>query len=291
MSIRIFVLTATAASLLMLGGCDVVKSSSTPATPKRPSVAATVNGTNIAESQLETIFKQNGAEAMINDEALRARVIDQLAVQLIAAKEAAKKGLDKEAETKEQLEMARQSILATALVKDYVKKNPVTSDEINKEYEKLKASMNGKEFKARHILVKQEAEAKSLIAKLQANPKSFEALAKEKSIDPGSKTNGGDLGWFDPGQMVPEFSAALNALQKDQITQEPVKTQFGYHIIQLEDSRDRQFPPVEDVSAKLEEQLQQKKLAAFLEDMKAKAKISITKLPGADKPTPPADAK
>ena len=260
MSIRIFVLTATAASLLMLGGCDVVKSSSTPATPKRPSVAATVNGTNIAESQLETIFKQNGAEAMINDEALRARVIDQLAVQLIAAKEAAKKGLDKEAETKEQLEMARQSILATALVKDYVKKNPVTSDEINKEYEKLKASMNGKEFKARHILVKQEAEAKSLIAKLQANPKSFEALAKEKSIDPGSKANGGDLGWFDPGQMVPEFSAALNALQKDQITQEPVKTQFGYHIIQLEDSRDRQFPPVEDVSAKLEEQLQQKKL-------------------------------
>ena len=291
MSIRIFVLTATAASLLMLGGCDVVKSSSTPATPKRPSVAATVNGTNIAESQLETIFKQNGAEAMINDEALRTRVIDQLAVQLIAAKEAAKKGLDKEAETKEQLEMARQSILATALVKDYVKKNPVTSDEINKEYEKLKASMNGKEFKARHILVKQEAEAKSLIAKLQANPKSFEALAKEKSIDPGSKANGGDLGWFDPGQMVPEFSAALNALQKDQITQEPVKTQFGYHIIQLEDSRDRQFPPVEDVSAKLEEQLQQKKLAAFLEDMKAKAKISITKLPGADKPTPPADAK
>ena len=293
MSIRIFVLTATAASLLTLGGCDVVKSSSTPATPKRPSVAATVNGTNIAESQLETIFKQNGAEAMINDEALRARVIDQLAVQLIAAKEAAKKGLDKEAETKEQLEMARQSILATALVMDYVKKNPVTSDEINKEYEKLKASMNGKEFKARHILVKQEAEAKSLIAKLQANPKSFEALAKEKSIDPGSKANGGDLGWFDPGQMVPEFSAALNALQKDQITQEPVKTQFGYHIIQLEDSRDRQFPPVEDVSAKLEEQLQQKKLAAFLEDMKAKAKISITKLPGADKPapTPPAAAK
>ena len=288
MSIRVFVLTATAASLLALGGCDVVKSSSQAAAPKKPTVAATVNGTNISEKQLEAIFKQNGAEAMSDDPALRARVIDQLAVQLLASKEATKKGLDKDAEVKEQLEMARQSILATALVKDYVKKNPITKDDISKEYDKLKAAMGGQEYKARHILVKEEGEAKALIAKLKGDAKGFVALAKEKSIDPGSKGNGGDLGWFDPGQMVPAFSEALTKLQKGQITQEPVKSEFGYHVILLEDSRDRQFPPVDDMSAKLEQQLQQKKLAAFLEEIKSKAKISITKLPAPEKQAPPA---
>ena len=291
MSIRILVLTATAASLLTLGGCNVVKSSGAAAAPKKPTVAATVNGTNINESQLEAIFRQNGAEAMVDDPAMRARVIDQLAIQLIASKEAAKKGLDKDAEIKDQLEMARQSILATALVKDYIKKNPVTSDEIGKEYDKLKAAMGGQEFKARHILVKEEADAKAVIAKLKANPKTFESLAKEKSIDPGSKTKGGDLGWFDPAQMVPEFGAALTKLEKGQFTQEPVKSEFGYHVILLEDTRDRQFPPVEDVSPQLEQKLQQKKLAAYLDDMKSKAKISITKQPEQEKQVPPAETK
>lgn len=288
MLIRTCAVVASAVSLLSLTACDVVKSTSRPV---GPSVAATVNGVKISESQVEMVFEQGGAKDRSGDPALRARVIDQLVVQLIASKEATKKGLDKDAEVKEQLDMARQSILATAFIKDYLKKNPVTDGDLKSEYDKVKASMGASEYKARHILVKNEADAVAIIAKLNKSPKVFESLAKDRSIDPGSKAGGGDLGWFDPQAMVPEFADALAKLQKGQFTQAPVKSEFGYHVILLEDSREKQFPPLEVVKSNLEQQLQKKKLADLLDGMKSGAKIAISKPVGEDSKVDAKDSK
>ncbi len=153
------------------------------------------------------------------------------------------------------------------------------------EYDKVKAEMTGNEYKARHILVEKESDAKDIITKLKKNPKSFEAQAKEKSKDQGSKVNGGDLGWFDPRSMVPEFGAAVAKLEKGKFTEEPVKSQFGYHVILLEDSRAKEVPPFEQVKPGLGQQVQQKNLKKFLDDAKAAAKIEIVAAPAAT-PTP-----
>ena len=196
-----------AVSLLTLTACDVAKTSAPakPSTPAKPGVAATVNGTPISDSRVNLMLQQSAAQGLPVTPEMRDKVIENLALQLIVSKEATKKGLDKPTEVADQLDLAKQSILARAFIQDYFKKNPVDEKTLTAEYDKVKASVSATEYKARHILVKQESEAKDIIAKLNKNPNAFEALAKEKSIDPGSKDNGGDLGWFDPQGMVPEF--------------------------------------------------------------------------------------
>ena len=266
-------------SLLTLTACDVAKNNAPakPASPAKPSVAATVNGTAISDSRVDLMLKQSAAQGQPVSPELRANIIDNLAMQMIVAKEATKKGLEKATDVADQLDLAKQSILARAFIQDYFKKNPVDEKALTAEYEKVKASVSATEYKARHILVKQESEAKDIIAKLNKNPKAFEALAKEKSMDPGSKDNGGDLGWFDPQGMVPEFGAAVAKLEKGKFSEEPVKTNFGYHVIFLEDTREKQFPPLAEVKPMLEQQLQQQNLKKLLDEMKSKAKIVISK--------------
>lgn len=285
-------------SLLTLTACDVAKTSAPakPSTPAKPGVAATVNGTPISESRVNLMLQQSAAQGLPVTPEMRDKVIENLALQLIVSKEATKKGLDKPTEVADQLDLAKQSILARAFIQDYFKKNPVDEKTLTAEYDKVKAGVSATEYKARHILVKQESEAKDIIAKLNKNPKAFEALAKEKSIDPGSKDNGGDLGWFDPQGMVPEFGAAVAKLEKGKFSAEPVKTNFGYHVIWLEDSRQKQFPPLEEVKPMLEQQLQQQNLKKLLDDLKSKAKIVITKPAAAAAEAPkkeekPAEAK
>ena len=141
-------------------------------------------------------------------------------------------------------------------MQDFIKSNPVSDESLKAEYERIKATITGTEYKARHILVEKEAEARDIIARLKKDPGSFAKLAAEKSKDPGSKANGGDLGWFDPSGMVPEFGAAVSKLEKGKITETPVKTQFGYHVIQLEDSRPVEAPPFDEVKPELAQQLQ-----------------------------------
>jgi peptidyl-prolyl cis-trans isomerase C len=272
-----------AVSLLTLSACDMAKSSA----PAKAGVAATVNGTVIEDSRVNLMVKQAAAQGQADGPELRGKIIEHLALQMLVAKEATKKGLDKTADVAEQLEMARQSILASAFVQDYLKKNPVTDKVLAAEYEKIKGSVSANEYKARHILVKQEAEAKAIIAQLNKNPKAFEALAKEKSVDPGAKENGGDLGWFDAQGMVPEFGAAVAKLEKGKFTEEPVKSDFGYHVILLEDTRAKQFPPLEEVKPMLEQQVQQQSLKKLLDDMKSKAKITIAQ-PAKKEPAPAA---
>ncbi|TRZ57277.1 MAG: peptidylprolyl isomerase [Rhodocyclaceae bacterium] len=272
MSIKPGILMASAASLLTLCACNISDFSA-----GKGAVAATVNGTAINESRVELMVKQQAAQGQPDTPELRKGIIEHLAMQLLLSQEAIKKGLHKTPEVLDQFELTQQSILANAYVQDYFK-TPISDDMLKAEYDKLKAKMtgmSGTEYKARHILVEKEAEAKDIIAKLKNDPKVFDGIAKEKSKDPGSKDKGGDLGWFDPRGMVPEFGAAVAKLAKGKFTEVPVKSQFGYHVILLEDSRVKQMPPLDQIKPMLQQQAQQQNLKKLLDDTKANAKIEI----------------
>jgi peptidyl-prolyl cis-trans isomerase C len=263
------ILLVGAVSIMTLCACNPTGTSNTAL---KAAVAATVNGTTISENRVNMLV----ATAQQPDTPeLRKKVIDHLAMQFILSQEAAKKGLDKSPEVAEQIDLNRQSILAKAFIQDYVKNSPVSDDMLKAEYKKITGQMGGSEYKARHILVDKEADAKDIIAKLRKNPKAFVSLAKERSRDPGSKANGGDLGWFDSSTMVPEFSTAVSRLEKGKFTEEPVKTQFGYHVILLDDIRAKTIPPLDQIKPALQQQIQQQNLEKLLDDLKAKAKIEI----------------
>jgi len=275
MSIKSRILLVSAVSLLGLSACN----SKTGITPTAGDIAATVNGTPISKDSVDQIVGQRIAMGQADSTETRKAIINQLAMQMLVSQEAIKKNLDKTPEVINQIKLTQQSILANAFVQDYTKNNPVSDDILKAEYDKIKAQMSGTEYKARHILVDKEAEAKHIIAKLKTNAKQFDSLAKEYSKDPSSKNKGGDLGWFDPRGMVPEFGAAVAKLQKGKFTLEPVKTQFGYHVILLEDSRTKQAPTFEQVKPQLAKNVQEQNLKKLIDDMMAKAKIEITASP------------
>ena len=218
MLIKSRVVLTSVLALLAVSACtskDAEKPVAGVSAPKgsTAAIAATVNGTVISQKLVEMILKQQAQQGMPDNTESRKMIIDSLATQLILSQEAAKKGLDKTSEIADQLEMTRQSILAEAYVQDYMKSNTITDDMLTAEYDKIKAQANGSQYKARHILVEKETDAKEIIARLKKDPKAFEALAKSKSKDPGSKDKGGDLGWFDPRGMVPEFGSAVAKLE------------------------------------------------------------------------------
>jgi peptidyl-prolyl cis-trans isomerase C len=233
---------------------------------------ATVNGKPIPAARVDQVVKQVVAQGKATDSPqLREAIKRDLIGREVLIQEADKQGFGNRAEVKNQIDNARQSIIINAMLADYVKKNPVKDADVTAEYNKFKAQMGDKEYHARHILVATEDEAKAIIAKLKGGAK-FEELAKQ-SKDPGSAGNGGDLDWASPGNFVPEFSKAMTSLQKGAITDTPVKTQYGYHVIKLEDTRAAKIPPLEEVKQQVAEQLQQRKLAAFREELMKKAKI------------------
>ena len=173
---------------------------------------------------------------------------------------------------KAQMELARQSIMIRELFLDEQKKNAVTDAEIQAEYDKFVAANSGKEYKASHILVEKEEEANAILAALKKGGK-FEDIAKKQSKDPGSGAKGGDLDWANPSSYVSEFTEALIKLEKGKMTTAPVKTQFGWHIIRLDDVRQAQLPKLEEVKPQIAQQLQQMKTAKFQEDLRTKAKV------------------
>ena len=276
-SIKSRILLVGAVSLLSLSACN----SKTGMTPAAGDIAATVNGTPISKSSVDKIIGQRSTMGQPDSPETRKAIINQIAMTMLVSQEAIKKNLDKTPEVSDQINLTRQSILANAYVEDYTKNNPVSDDMLKAEYDKVKAQMTSTEYKARHILVDKEADAKAIIAKLKKNPKLFDSLAKQYSKDPGSKGNGGDLGWFDPRAMVPEFGAAVAKLAKGKFTLEPVKTQFGYHVILLEDTRAKQVPTFEQVKPQLAKQVQDQNIKKLIDDMMAKAKIEITASPAA----------
>ncbi len=240
-----------------------------------PSLAqnvAIVNGKAVPKSRLDTLAQQLARTGRPITPDLEGQLREEVIAREVFMQEAQKRGLDASDDYKAQMELARQTLLVRELFVEFQKNNPVTDAEIQAEYDKFKAANTGKEFQAHHILVEKEDEAKAIIASLKKGGK-FEDIAKKSSKDPGSGANGGDLGWNNPNGYVPEFSAALLKLKKGQITDVPVKTQFGYHIIRLDDARDPQLPKLEEVKPQIEQQLQQQKLASFQQDLRAKAKV------------------
>ncbi|MGX4643031.1 peptidylprolyl isomerase [Massilia sp. SYSU DXS3249] len=233
---------------------------------------ATVNGKAIPASRVDQMVKQVVAQGRATDTPqLREMIKKELVGREVLIQEADKQGLGNRADVKAAIDNARQSIIINAMLADYVKKNPVKDAEIKAEYDKAKAGAPDKEYHARHILVEKEEDAKAIITKLKGGAK-FDELAKQ-SKDPGSAANGGDLGWTDPTRFVPEFSKAMVALQKGGITDTPVKTQFGFHVIKLEDVRPVQIPALDQVKQQVSEQIQQRKLAEYRDSLMKKAKV------------------
>jgi peptidyl-prolyl cis-trans isomerase C len=290
-------LTFSAVLFLTMAPAHAADTPNKAGPPDLSVTAATVNGTNISEYRVNKLVKDRAAKGQPDTPESRRKIIDQLALQLILSQEARKIGLDKSPELLDYIDLNMQSILATAFVQDYQRRHPIGEDSIKAEYEKFRERAAGLEYKARHILVASEAEARDIIAKLKASPTDFEALAKEHSKDPGSRVKGGDLGWFDPGTMVPEFSTAVVKLDKGRFTEEPIQSKFGYHVIVLEDSRPKAIPALDEVRIKLQRELQEQNLQKVFEDLKAKARIKIgesaTATPAAATPATkgPASAK
>lgn len=236
---------------------------------------AIVNGKAVPKARVDALIKQVQAQAAAQNQQLppdlEARVRDKVVMDEIFTQEAEKRGLAASADYKVQMEQARQAVLTKLLTQDFAKKNAVTDADVKGDYDKFKAQSAGTEYRARHILVEKEDEAKALIAQIKGGA-SFEDLAKKNSKDPGSGANGGDLDFAAPGSYVPEFSQAMVKLKKGEMTQEPVKSQFGYHIIRLDDTREAQFPPFDDVKGQLKQRMEQQRIGAFVEEIRAKAK-------------------
>ncbi len=238
---------------------------------------AIVNGKAVPKARVDAMVdqilknQQPGQPPQARTPELEQKVKDEIVMREIFIQEAERRGLQGSADYKAQMEFARQSILIRALFQDFEKKNTVSDAEARAEYDKIKAANGDKEYRARHILVENEADAKAILAQLKAGAK-FEELAQKNSKDPGSAENGGDLDWANPGNYVPEFSQALIKLQKGQTTDVPVKSQFGWHIIKLEDMRDTQFPAFDEVKGQIVQRQLQAKMIKFREDLKAKAK-------------------
>jgi peptidyl-prolyl cis-trans isomerase C len=232
---------------------------------------AIVNGKAVPKTRLATLLQQASRSGQPVSPEMEARARDEVVLREIFAQEAEKRGLAATPDYKAQLELLRQTVLIRELFNDFQAKNPVSEAEARAEYEKVKASASGTEYRARHILVEKEEDARRLIADLKAGAK-FEDLAKKNSKDPGSAENGGDLDFAKPDAYVPEFGKAMAALKKGEMTMEPVKTQFGYHIIKLEDTREAQFPAFDEVKAQLMQRITQAKVQEFQDKLKSAAK-------------------
>jgi len=232
---------------------------------------AVVNGKPIPSSRVDAIVKQYTAQGQPDTPELRKAVKEELITREVLMQEAGKRGISDKAEVKNQIELARQSIVIQALHQDYVQKNPIKDAEMKAEYDRFKAETGDKEYFARHILVETEDEANAIIAKLKGGAK-FEELAKQ-SKDVGSAAKGGALDWASPRTYVKPFGDALASLKPGEITQKPVQSEFGYHVIKLEDVRPTEFPEFEQVKPQLQNMLQQRKLAAFHEELLKKAKV------------------
>lgn len=231
-----------------------------------------VNGVTIPQSRIDLLVKSAASQGQADSPELRSRIRDELVTRELLAQEAAKRGMDKAPDFAAQLDMQRQGMLAQAYIQDYLRSNPVTEDQMRKEYEGAREKLGSREFKARHILVKGEDEAKQIIAQIKKGG-NFEKIAAEKSEDTGSKGKGGDLDWSPAGRYVKPFADALNKLKKGQLTDSPVQTQFGYHIIRLDDERATKLPPYEEVKNNIQQQMQQQLVQKAIADLRAKAKI------------------
>ncbi|HMT64122.1 MAG TPA: peptidylprolyl isomerase [Ottowia sp.] len=267
-------LLAAAAAAVLTGALSL---------PAQAQNVAIVNGKPVPKARLDALEAQIKAQAARTGQPIPPEVQGQLREEIIAREvfmqEAQRRGLEASPDYRAKMELARQSVLIGELFADFQKNSPVTDAEAKAEYDKVIGSQapaaGAKEFKARHILVEKEDEAKAVIAQIKKGAK-FEDIAKKQSKDPGSGAQGGDLGWANPSGYVPEFADALGKLAKGQMTEAPVKSQFGWHVIRVDDVRDAkapELPSFEAVKPQIVQQLQQQKLVQFQQDLRGKAKV------------------
>ena len=233
---------------------------------------AVVNGKAVPKARMDAMAQQMAKAGRPITPDMEGQLKDEIIAREIFLQEAQKKGLDASEDFKAQMALARESILINELFQDWKKKNAVTDDMIKVEYDKFVAANSGKEFKARHILVEKEDEAKTIIAAIKGGA-NFADLAKQKSKDPGSGANGGDLDWANAASYVTEFSEAMVKLDKGQMTETPVKSQFGWHIIRVDDVRQAKLPALEEVKPQIAQQMQQQKMAEYQKTLREKAKV------------------
>ena len=275
-------LVAVAVMTALCSGGAFAQAASTPATaPTKPAAksaapakaasqpAAAPEKVLYTQGQYDILLKERLAQGGKDTPEIRNAVKEELNTRELLAREAKKEGLDKTADVKTQMDLASQTVLVRAYVTDWVKKNPIPDSELHKEYDSIKSQIGDKEYKVRHILVKTEDQAKEIITELQKGAK-FDELAKARSEDPGSKDKGGDLDWNAPANFVKPFGDAMKATPKGKFTPQPVQTQFGYHVILVEDVRDAKVPSFDEVKPQLQQRMQAQWLDKYFKDLRAR---------------------
>lgn len=242
------------------------------AAPKVVDGRISVNGVIIPQAAFDAMTKEREASGQPTTPEVVAAIKDELINREVLMQAAKRKGVDKDASVGAQMEMARQAVMIRAYFDGYIKTNPITDEQLQTQYEGFVKQAGDKEYKARHILVDTEEEAKTIIAQL-GRGETFEKLAKEKSKDTGSKENGGDLDWGPAGRYVPEFGTALRVLQKGQVTPNAIKTAFGWHVIRLDDVRDNKIPAFAEVKENFRQRAQQELVGKHVQELRSKAKI------------------
>jgi len=237
-----------------------------------PSAKVVVNGVTIPQSRIDAMNRELSSQGQPDTPERQQAVKEELINREVLAQAAAKRGLDKNPDIASQMDMARQAVLVRALFEEEVKRNPITDAQLEQQYELFKGSMGANEYKVRHILVDKEDDAKSIIAELNKGG-DFAKLAKDKSKDPGSKDNGGDLDWGPSARYVKPFADAVTGMQKGQTTPVPVKTDFGYHVIRLDDVRPLQVPPFAELKEQFRQRAQQQQIQKLVAELRSKAKI------------------
>ncbi|MGI9213309.1 MAG: peptidylprolyl isomerase [Methylococcaceae bacterium] len=280
-------LCAVALSACQQGGQKNAHGTSPAETKLDPgSVVAFINGTPISKTAVEIlnaeVAQRRGGAKIAED-----KIIDELIKREVLRQDAIALHLDQQAEHSARIDNALRMVMSQIAAESFMESAPITDADIQAAYDQQITANKQSEYKASHILVETEKQARDLIGKLQKGGK-FADLAKKNSKDPGSKNNGGDLGWFSPQQMVAPFSAAVTALANGEFSQEPVKTQFGWHVIMREDSRDQTPPPLDAVKDQLRSMLKAQRLQQHIADLMAKAKIERTQTATEPKPSEPA---
>ena len=272
MNLRILAAAALLAPALAFAQ-DAAKPAAKPA-PKAPAkgTVATVNGVAIPQSRVDFMVEQQKGRGAPDNEQTRNAVREDLITREVVVQEANRSGIAKRSEVQTQMEIARQDVLVNSFLRDWVTKHPVSEAEMQAEYDKARGQAGDKEYRARHILVDNEDQAKALIADLKKGAK-FDELASKNSKDTGSKDRGGDLDWQVPAAFDKTFSDAMLKLDKGKYTDTPVRTRFGFHVIQLDDVRQTKFPTIADVKPRIQQQLMQNKVDELIRGLRAKAKV------------------
>jgi peptidyl-prolyl cis-trans isomerase C len=264
---RTLMAVALAAALLPLVALAQTQAPAKGAAAK--SAAAGGEKTLYPQGQFDFLLKERLSQGGQDTPELRAAVREELNTREVLAREARKQGLDKTTEVKTQMDLASQTVLVRAYVQDWLNKNPIPDSELRKEYDTIKSQIGDKEYKVRHILVEKEDEAKDIIAELQKGAK-FDDLAKARSKDPGSKDKGGDLDWNAPANFVKPFGDAMKTTPKGKFTPQPVQTQFGWHVIMVDDVRDAKVPSYEEVKPQLQQRLQAQWLDKYFKELRTR---------------------